>query len=243
MAEQDELKTGTEVEQTDDEAKAAEAKATLEEVEKAKIALKALEEEKVKIREEIKAAREERRAVREEKTEKSGVEPEEDDVDLKTVEGWTKFIDKKAEEKTSVVSKDIDALKKTQKSKALKEFVHRHPEYASDATLRDSLLEVYGRVKSRTDLDADDILEDLEDAWAVKHRDEITKLALEAKRSKREAEMLEADVVTSGGSTGVRKETAAEDEATAEDYRIARSLGKSIKEYLPLKKQYESMQM
>lgn len=218
----------------------------LDEVEKATLAKQALEDEKKKILEDINTLREERRTLRSEPVVEKPEAPK-DEADLNTVEGWTKFIDKKAEEKTSVVSKDIQDLKKAQKSKALKEFVHRHPEYAASFEAKDAmssaLLDTYSRVKSRTDLDADDILEDLEDAWAVKHRDEISKLADETRKAKREAEMLEADVVTSGSSSPVRSEHTSEDEATAEDHRIARSLGKSLKEYLPLKKQYESMQL
>lgn len=221
------------------------------EYEKLISAKQALEGEKEKLRKEVTALREERRGLKAQGTgAASAAQPAaaDEEVPPQDFEGWKKFIDNSADKKVSGMSAEFKKIQDSQKAKAVRKFVESHPEYASDNDPSDerlnALMEVYGRVKSRTDYDADDILEDLEDSWAVRHRAEIVEKAGEAVRYRKEIETATADIASSGGAGGYDRSGAGSGvNATSEDHRIAKSINMPIDKYLKLRAQQESMEI
>ena len=174
----------------------------------------ALAKDKQKILDDIAALRVERRDARatvapapaEQKPEVITPAVEEPPADY---EGWKKQIDKQSENAAKkVVSSELNQIKDSQKKKAYKKFIESHPEYSPSSDPEDkkfqSLLGTYNRIKSRTDMDADDILEDLEDSYAVQHRSEILERDRQARRSNLEQEISTADIAASSPSSGER---------------------------------------
>lgn len=166
----------------------------------------------------------------------------EEEPDTSTTEGWMKVIDKKSKDSIQPVQKELETLKERQMAKATRRFYEKHPEYAkAEPEKMKSLLDTYSRVKSRTEMDADDIFEDLEDSWAIHHRDEILREADAVKKNKLRAEKEMADVASSG-SSGYEKSEEVEG-ASDSDYRIAKRINMPIKKYLELKGQLREAQI
>lgn len=157
--------------------------------------------------------------------------------ELSTQEGWVNLIDKKSSDAVKPLAAEVDSIKKSHRAKAEKRFLDNHPEFA-DESRKKQLLETYARIKSRSDIDSDDIYEDLKDAWAVVSRNEIEKKDEQWRQARLSTEQDTAEIAASGGAT---YEKAAQEDygASAEDYRVAKSIGKSIGEYMKLKKQLE----
>lgn len=165
-----------------------------------------------------------------------------DEEELKTVEGWQKLIDKKAAEHAQPALNDIEKLRTAQRAKAVKQFQAAHPEYAASEEKTEELIATYARVKSRDDLDADSVLEDLEDAWVVQNRPHLVSQLAQAARAKEEVEAMESDAAASGAGS-YEPSGAGDVTATPQQRRIAASIGMPLKKYLELEKQREGTMM
>lgn len=164
---------------------------------------------------------------------------------LDTTEGWMKVIESKTTDALKPVQGDLEQFKIAQKNKAMKIFVQSHPEY--DPTTENgkaritSLLKTYGRVKTRGEMDSEELLEDLQDAWAVENRATIQQKEQEIRSNAmyQDATMADFAATGAGGST---KTSDAAPVATPEDVRIAKSIGMDLKRYLELKPQAAAME-
>lgn len=199
----------------------------------------ALAKEREKLEQQVHQLRTERRELRK-------VEPEQQvaqvfqEEELGTADGWVRFIDKKSTEATAPVLAEIEKIKQTHKTKALREFAKRHPEYSVSKDANDerltSILGTYNRIKTRSDADSEEILEDLEDAWAIQNRAEVYEMDRRARTTIDERESGMADYAASTGST--RSEpTSSSPEASASDIRMARQLGYTVEKYMKLLRQ------
>lgn len=201
-----------------------------------------LEEENKKLVDSITQMREERRTLDVRKPEPEAIELSEDE--LSTQEGWLKTIDKKSSDAIKPVVSELEKLKNTQRSKAFKSFIKNHPDYAAlsdpnDVRLKE-LQATYDRIKTRTEYDADDITEDLEDAWAVLNRKSIVERDQKSRKQKLDTEYEVSDIASSGGSY---EKSVPDVDASASDRRIAQSIGMDLKKYMNLKKQAESLEV
>lgn len=160
---------------------------------------------------------------------------------LDTQEGWVNLIEKKSGEAKDAVLSEVSKIRETQKSKALREFLKRHPEYVDESKFK-PFLGTYTRVKSRNDYDAEEILEDLEDAWAVENRRQLTERERELGRARTEAEVGLADVAASGFSPSSERSSPVQG-ATASDQRMAREIGMPIEKYMKYKSQLDDMEV
>ena len=224
-----------------------EKESVVEEYQRLLKAKEALLSEKEKIRQEIVQLREQRRSERSNSTQtQQPVEEEKPvqkngDPDLQTTEGWQKFIEQKSKEAVTPVLGELEKIRLTHKNKAMKEFTKRHSEYSSANDANDeklkALFNAYDRVKSRSENDYDDILEDLEDAWAVQNRSVIFKKHEELKKARLDNEYDLASVASTMGGTG--DHTSSNDgEATPIEQRAARIAGVPLKRYLELKSKH-----
>lgn len=193
----------------------------VEEMEALRIAKEALAKDKQKLLDDIAALRVERRdaragkpqgAAQEEQEQKPAEQVKVDETRLETTDDWKNLINKTAEDNAKkVVSAELIAIKDSQRKKAYKKFIEEHPEYSPAKDPEDkkfkALLETYKRVSSRTDMDADDILEDLQDSYAVLHRSDILERERKAQRAVLEREIEIADIASSDPSIGERNES------------------------------------
>lgn len=153
--------------------------------------------------------------------------------DLNSTEGWTKEIDRRAAQAIEPAQKELNSFKEAQKSKALKAFVKEHPEYSLSKGKEKltGLLEQYNRVKSRGDMDADDISEDLKDAWALQNRSDLEERARRVREESYEAESTAADIASSG-SSNYEKSSSPDVDATPLQRKVAAEMGMNIKDYI-----------
>ena len=215
--------TSEETDSTDGEGNSEENQSAALELLSLNKSVEGLRGEKEKLEKELGGLRRERRVIRSSEQTADAPKTEED----KSVE------QKKEEPKT-----DLQMFKRSQREKARRTFIARHPEYGDkDADTKFGMLEnTYGRVKQLSDMDSDDILEDMETAWAVVHRDEILKKSRELKREQVGDEIAVADLAASSQSGGVPGQSV---KATASDVRSAKIAGMPLDKYLKLKDQYE----
>lgn len=206
----------------------------------------ALAREKQKILDDIAVLRGERREARAGKPQGASQEEQEqkpveqvqvEETKLETTDDWKKLINKTAEDNAKkVVSTELNQIKDSQRKKAYKKFIEEHPEYSPAKDPEDkkfkALLETYKRVSSRTDMDADDILEDLQDSYAVLHRSEILDRERKAKRADLEQEISTADIAASDPSIGER-DTAEAVVLTPSEMRIYREVIKMTPNITP----------
>ena len=193
----------------------------VEEMEALRVAKEALVTEKQKLIDDIAALRGERRDARagkpqgasqEEQEQKPAEQVQVEEPKLETTDDWKKLISKTSDDAAKkVVSTELTDFKDSQRKKAYKKFIEEHPEYSPAKDPEDkkfsALLETYKRVSSRTDMDADDILEDLQDSYAVLHRSDILESERKAKRANLEREIETADIAASDPSIGERSES------------------------------------
>ena len=138
---------------------------------------------------------------------------------------------------------ELEKFKTRQKEKAFKKFVEDHPEYSSDKDPEDermeSLVSLATRIKGDvSELDADDYLEALRDAWAVQNRTKIEDESRKNRILRAQAESDEADIATSSGASSERVETSSTS-ASKSDLRAAKIAGMSLEKYMKLKSQLE----
>lgn len=166
--------------------------------------------------------------------EKKPVDPRVDN----TVDTWATFI----EEKTEAVKKEAlsatDKILQAQKSKALKFFVKNHPEYAltaeSGRQKLESLMATYGRVKTRSDADYEEILEDFEDSWAIENRSVLRQEAQKLKEFQSQAENDAALLAASSGTSSVNSDAEVVP-LTPKESKVAKELGIDPKTYAKYK--------
>jgi hypothetical protein len=159
-----------------------------------------------------------------------------EEPNLDTVEGWTNLIGNKSKEALEPLQSEINKMKQTQKAKAIRVFMERHPEYDEDKL--NPILDKYDRVKSRSDIDHDEILEDLEDAWAVENRGKLVQKAKELRQAALKNDQDVAGYADTSVLSSDRNDQISNN-ATPSDIRIAKSTGMDLDKYLKLKRQLE----
>ena len=210
-------------------------------------AVEGLSKEKEKLEREVAELRAVRRELKSTPQQKEEEAPKVQDssFDTSTADGWVDYIKNSSEEATKPIAGELEKLKATNYKKAEREFMARHPEYAPSSDPEDkklnSLLDIHKRVKSRTDYSHEDILEDLEDAWAVQNRNEIYEKDRQIRESRTQMEMDVADIASSG-SGGAERSVSKAQGATASDHRSAKVAGMPIEKYMTLKSQLEEIE-
>lgn len=172
------------------------------------------------------------KAIADSKLDKPVVQPQEEVEDLGTTDGWKKHIDKTAQNTVAPIQAELQQFKETQKRKAERLLIQRHPEYKDPAKLK-TLWDKYPKVKSRADNDFEEIVEDLEDAWAIDNRKALLEKEQVVKRMQEDREQELAEIASSSGA-GYDKANTDDYGLTSKEKAMARQLGKDYKTYRKL---------